>query len=136
MRRSSEDAPAAPAAKPAALASRDDDPVSAIYDADPTGYLQCSEGNASYLSACVQMSDLYNYFRMKQPTLKRKTTCAELGMGFEYVSRDPIFPGFEMYYVGGEAAFTKENGAWLAAHPQLSQLLGAIRETNPACRLP
>ena len=129
---------AATAATAAALAvaAPRDDPTSVVFDADPTGYLQCSEGPASYLDACVQMSDLYAYFRMKQPTLVRNATCAGLGMNFKHISTDPIFAGFEMFYAGGMVAFLRDQGAWQAAHPEMQKFLGVVRDANPACSLP
>ena len=86
-------------------------------------------------AGCVQMSDLFNYERLNKPTFVRNMTCAGLGRGFEHLGTDPIFPGFELYYVGGRAGFDAQYKPWLAAHPDMGTFLGALRDANPACRM-
>ena len=127
-------APASPAA-PTAPAAPHDDTTSVVYDADPAGHMQCSQGPATYLQDCVQVSDLFNYIRLNKPTFVRNTTCEALGKGFELIGPDPVFPGFALYFVGGRAGFMERYGSWLGSHGSMSAFLNATRDANPACSL-
>ena len=81
------------------------------------------------------MSDLFNYIRLNKPTFVRNTTCKALGKGFELMGADPVFPGFDLYFVGGSAGFMGRYGAWLGTHAEMAAYLNVTRDANPACSL-
>ena len=105
--------------------------VTTYYDANGT-HPQCSEASTAYMKGCVLPSDMFPYMLSDVPTLADDGgSCAQ--RGYEYVSADPVFTGFKLYWKGGAAAFQQKLATWGAAHPNLVPALNMSLHANTAC---
>jgi hypothetical protein len=104
-----------------------------IYDAAGV-HPQCSEGDYNYMAGCVLPSDYFSYILSAHPVLSTRGNCSSLG--FTFVSTDPIFSGFRLYWKGGAPAFSAWSKGFGAGHAQLGVYLAEARGKNPACGSP
>ena len=102
----------------------------AYYDA--TGkHPQCSQGPTTYMEQCVIPTDYLSYMLAADPVTSTTQNCSELG--FEFVSPDPVFSKFDLYWKGGAAGIAAWSKIFSLGHPDLMKFLSAARDKQPAC---
>ena len=92
---------------------------------------QCSQGPLTYMNDCVIPTDYFSYLLAADPVTSTTKNCSELG--YEFVSPDPVFSKFDVYWKGGAAGFSAWAAKFSVGHPELIKFLSAARDKQPAC---
>ena len=83
------------------------------------------------MTQCVIPTDYLSYLLAADPVTSTTQNCSELG--FEFVSADPIFSKFDLYWKGGAAGIAAWSKTFTLGHPDLMKFLSGARDKQPAC---